>query len=130
MKYSSRSPPHFSNVQVIVVPWLLNGYGDCTTRRLMMSFQGRSPRKDIINLRMVQHHTIKKGDYKHWTWDPRTEDPRIGTQRSSSVALSFYDRIATGSKLKLMAVSLWVRVHIFILTVDALLTRLCYFTLR
>ena len=34
---------------VIVVPWLLNGYGYCTIRGLLMCFRGRSPRKDIIN---------------------------------------------------------------------------------
>ena len=40
----------------------------------------------------------ERGDYKHWTRDPRTRGPGTrgpGTQRSSSVALSFYDRNAT-----------------------------------
>ena len=41
-------------IQVIVVPWLLNGYGFCTIRGLLMYFQGRSPRKYIVNRAMVQ----------------------------------------------------------------------------
>ena len=54
------------------------------------------------------YNVLFRGDYKHWTQDPRTQDPRTedprtrgpgtrgpGTQRSSSVVLSFYDRNAT-----------------------------------
>ena len=43
---------------IIVVSCFLNGYVDSTIWGLMMSFRGRSSRKDIINPRMVQHHTI------------------------------------------------------------------------
>ena len=45
-------------VQVIVVPWLLNGYGYCTIRGLLM-YRGQSLRKDIINPRMVQAYPLR-----------------------------------------------------------------------
>ena len=46
--------------QVIVVPWLLNGYGYCTIRGLLMYFWGQ---RYIINPKMVQAIPIKKPWY-------------------------------------------------------------------
>ena len=37
---------------------MASGYGDCTILWLMTSFRGQSPRKDILNQRMVQHHPM------------------------------------------------------------------------
>ena len=66
-----------------------------------------------------------RGYYKHWTRGP-------GTQRSSSVALSFYDRNATCVNVLSSNVRLyccWSQSPHLIHSVDAFHTRLCYFTL-
>ena len=47
-------------LHVTVVPWLLNVYGGCTIRELMMYFEGEGT---SINPRMVQTIHIKKPWY-------------------------------------------------------------------
>ena len=99
------------------------------------------------------YHKPFVGDYKHWTRDPRTGDPRTqgpedtrtrgpedlrtrgprtrgpGTQRSSSVALSFYDRNATC--VNVLSSNVWLyrcwsqSLHCYTHSC----ARLCYFTL-
>ena len=86
---------------------------------------------------------LAMGDYKHWTWDPRTEDPRTrgsedqgakdqGPNSLALLHLAFMTEMQLVSMFQAQTYGCIIvghRVYIVIHTVDTLLTKLWYFTL-